>query len=322
MNWVRIQIETTAPGAEAVCGRLYSLGINGTEICDAEDLKEILSRGEKMHYLIGEELALPEDGKVLVRAYLRDDEGLYEMVRAIKAELSQMRAIENGADFGSLALSFLNVKESDWENNWKKYFRPIRVGEKIFIKPQWETLENPEGRTVFTVDPGMSFGTGSHATTRLCIEAIEKYLKEGDKMLDIGCGSGILSVIALLLGAESAAAVDIDPGAAKSARQNARLNDIAPERYTVLTGDILSDSSLAARLGKFNLIAANIVADVIIPLSEKIPALLANGGVFIASGIILPRLSDVICAAEQNALRAIETKEDGDWAAVAFKAAP
>ena len=188
------------------------------------------------------------------------------------------------------------IRDSDWAYSWQKYYKPLEVGRRLYVVPEWMRDEPvPEGRSPLYLNPGLTFGTGSHASTQLCLEGVEEHTLTGRPVLDLGCGSGILSIAALCLGASTAAAVDIDPKAVDVAYENAALNGIGRDRYTVRAGDILSDRALAAQLAcqRYHLVLANIVADVIIPLSAQVPALLAEDGVFLCSGIIDTRAHEV-----------------------------
>ena len=190
------------------------------------------------------------------------------------------------------------------------------MGDRLIIKPEWEEVPDSGGRIVFNIDPGMTFGSGQHETTRLCVEALDKYVKKGDRMLDLGCGSGILSIIALMLGAGEARAIDIDPNCRKIAYGNAALNGIGSDIYTVLDGNIITDEALKTeteKSGPYDIVAANIVADVIIPLSGDVKRYLRKGGVFIACGIIEPRLEEVKQAIENAGFVIEEIRNENDW---------
>ena len=209
--------------------------------------------------------------------------------------------------------------DNDWAYSWQKYYKPLSIGERLYVVPQWEREEPvPQGRVPFYLNPGLTFGTGSHASTQLCLEGVEAHTRQGDRVLDLGCGSGILSIAALVLGAERASAVDIDPKAVDVAYENAALNGIGKERYTVRAGDVLTDRALAAELAqeRYQLVLANIVADVIIPLAPQVPGLLAEGGVFLCSGILDSRAHEVAEALARSGLRVTRKRERNGWAAL------
>ncbi len=214
------------------------------------------------------------------------------------------------------------LRENDWATSWQKYYKPLSVGGRLYIVPEWERGEPvPEGRTALYLNPGLTFGTGNHASTRLCLEWVEEFVRPGGTVLDLGCGSGILSVAGLLLGAESALGVDIDPKAVDVAYENAALNGLGRDRCTFLAGDILTDRSLKETLARdrWDLVLANIVADVIIPLSAHVEELLAPGGVFLCSGIIDTRSGEVEAALARNGLQVLGRKERDGWVALAAR---
>ena len=200
------------------------------------------------------------------------------------------------------------VSEEDWANNWKAYFKPLPVGKRLLIRPTWEEAGDAQGRIVLSIDPGMAFGTGGHDTTRLVLETLEKHIAPETDVLDVGCGSGILSIAALLLGAHSAVGVDIDPLAVKTARENGAVNHLEEPRYTILEGDLVERVA-----GQYDVVCANIVADAIIALSPAIPRFLKPGGVYITSGIIDTREGDVQAALTQAGFTVTERHEHGGW---------
>ena len=212
-----------------------------------------------------------------------------------------------------------SIREEDWANNWKQYFKPFKVGEKLVIKPSWEEYDNSDGRIILEIDPASSFGTGKHHTTRLCLEVLEKYLNKGDKLLDMGCGSGILSIGAMLLGADSAVAVDIEENAAVTAKENAVKNHISTGKYRTYFGNILTDEKLADEIDdKYDIIAANIVADVLIAMKDSFRRYLRDGGILIVSGIIEERMDEVIDALISAGFKDPKPEVREGWAAVKF----
>ena len=254
--------------------------------------------------LIDEELLKKDRTKAVVHVYISPEDNPSEAIAFLR-ERYAAAGIAND-------ISTDTCVQEDWINNWKKYFHPIPVGKKLLIRPDWEQTENPENRVVLDLEPGIAFGTGTHETTRLCMEFLEEYVKPGCTMLDVGCGSGILSVAGLLLGAGSAVGVDIDPLAVKTAKQNAARNHVE-DRFTGVCGDLTDKIS-----GKFDVIAANIVADVIVVLTKDIERYLAPDAVYVMSGIIAEREPNVL-AALQGKFQILARKEEKGWIAIAAK---
>lgn len=317
MDWIKTTIYTTSAGIEPVSGRLYQLGITGLEIDDEQDFKDFLENNKQYWDYVDDELIKEKEGETRVTAYVSDNPAGYEMLAAIKSSMAELKGLDQNGEFGRLETETLSLNEEDWANNWKKYFHPTEIGDKILIKPEWEELSAPTDRIVFNVNPGMTFGTGSHYTTQLCIESLEKFIKPGSAMLDLGCGSGILSIISLLLGADNATAVDIDPNAVDVAYDNAARNGVDRARYHVYAGNILTDDELNEKIsGKYDVVAANIVADVIIGLAPKAREYMKDGGVFITSGIIEDRLSDVKAALIECGFEISDIKQRKDWVSI------
>lgn len=314
-SWIQATIYTTAEGIEPVSGRLYQLGITGLEIEDETDFKTFLEENRGAWDYVDEDLMEAMSGETNIKIYVTDNAAGRETLCEVERTLNELATFDAEKCFGSLRMELAGIDEEDWANNWKQYFKPLSIGEKILVLPEWEKLDAPTDRTVFVINPGMSFGTGSHHTTKLCLEHLEKYIKPGMEVLDLGCGSGILSAVALLLGAKSATAVDIDPNAANIARENARKNGISEENYRVFAGNVLTDEKLVKKIAdrQYDLVLANIVADVIIALAPKVPPLLKEDGVYITSGIITERGDEVKEACKASGL--LQTAEDrsGDW---------
>lgn len=315
MDWIKVSIFTTSKGIEPVSGRLYQLGIAGIEIEDEQDFNDFLEENKQYWDYVDEELVEKMKGETKVKTYVSDDTEGRELLLAIKSTLSELKALDDNNEFGRLAIEIDSMTEQDWANNWRQYFHTMEIGEKVMIKPEWEELKEPTDRVVFNIEPGMSFGTGSHYTTQLCIEALEKYIKPDVNMLDLGCGSGILSIISLLLGAEKAVAVDIDPNAVDTAYQNADRNNIDRSKYTVLSGNVVTDTDIQTEISKnkYDVVAANIVADIIIALAPKAKEYMSDDGVFITSGIITDRADDVKETLEENGFEIITVNQRKDW---------
>lgn len=323
MNWITVSVFTTAEGIDSVCGCLLNAGINGFEIEDNEDFLTFLEENKQFWDYVDDELLEAKKAETRVKFYVSDNAAGKELLNHAHEEIASLRLFDTEKKFGRLEFAYENISEEDWANNWKKYFKPIKVGEKMLICPEWENLPETEGRVVFKVNPGMSFGTGTHFSTQLCIEEIEKYIKGGETVLDLGCGSGILSIIALLLGAKEAYAVDIDPNCVKIAYDNAEMNGIVKESYHVTSGNVLTESELTADLSlrKYDAVFANIVADVIIPLGKKAPMFLKENGLFIVSGIITERLDEVTASLKESGFLPVTVRTRGDWAALTLRLA-
>lgn len=321
MDWIKVTIYTSAEGIEGVTGRLYQLGITGLEIEDEQDFLEFLENNKQYWDYVDEDLMKQKHTETKVSCYVSNDMNGNELLIAIRDSMKEMKDLDDDNSYGRLEIEIENTSTEDWANNWKKYFHPMEVGEKILIKPEWEELTEPTDRLVFNINPGMSFGTGSHYTTQLCIEALEKYIKPGIKMLDLGCGSGILSILSLMLGAKEAVAVDIDPNAVDTAYENAQMNNIGREHYKVLSGNVVTDKDIQDIISqdKYEVVAANIVADVIIGLAPKAREYMKEGGVFITSGIIEGRQDEVKEALEENGFEIVDIRNRKDWYSIICK---
>ena len=250
--------------------------------------------------LIDEDLLAKDRTKGIVHIYISPEENPAEAVSFLTE-----RYTAEGID---AEIDRTACKNEDWENNWKKYFKPMPIGERLLIRPVWEQEYDAGNRAVLHLEPGLAFGSGTHDTTRLCLETLEKYANPGKTVLDIGCGSGILSVASLLLGADKALGVDIDALAVKTARENGRTNGFDEPRFTVLQG-----STTDKVTGRYDIIVANIVADIIINLCRDVKNFMNPGAVFITSGIIVPREDDVLRAFEENGLAVKARHESGGW---------
>lgn len=322
MEWIEVFISVNQTGLEPVAGVLYECGLTGLMISDEADFQEFLESPHRDWDYIADEL-IEEKQKLEtgITFFLRDNLYGREQLAQIKSAVAVTKEQEKELDLGTLEMTMKNVQEEDWANNWKKYFKPFPVGEKIMIKPSWEELTEPTDKVILKIDPGHIFGTGTHETTQLCMELIETYLKKDDMVLDIGCGSGILSIASLLLEAKEADAVDIDPNAMEIAYENSDRNDIPREKYHVCAGNILEDEALHAKYSgkKYDMVEANIVADVIIALTKKVPSYLKDGGIFLCSGIITERKEDVLSALATGGYSVMEVKEKKGWVAIAAR---
>lgn len=322
MEWIEVFVATSKMGLEPVEGVLYQCGLNGLMIHDEADFAEFLENPNREWDYVADELVEEKQEQTTgITFFLRDNLYGREQLSQIKSALQSVKETEKELDLGSLEVTMKNVAEEDWANNWKKYFKPFPVGDKIMIKPSWEELPAQTDKIILKIDPGHIFGTGTHETTQLCMELIEKYVKKDDMVLDIGCGSGILSIASLLLDAKEADAVDIDPNAIQIAYENSDRNDIDRSRYHVKAGNILEDKELQASYSgkKYDLVAANIVADVIIALTKQVPDYIKDGGVFLCSGIITERKEDVLEALKAANFAVLDIKEKTSWVAIATR---
>lgn len=299
MRYIEVCVNTPANEIERRCEEMTAMGAEGFVIENEADFQDFLENNHQYWDYVDDELESRFTGVSRIKCYLCDDEDG-------RAVLCRIR----GA-YGGVETSF--VEDSDWENNWREYYKPIEVGEKLVVVPEWEDIPD-DGRTALRLDPGLIFGTGSHATTRMCLAALEKYAGEGKTFLDLGCGSGILGIGALVLGSARCVGCDIDPKAPDVAASNAALNGIGSDRFKVYAGDILSDVSLRRMLGSgYDAVLANIVSDVIIPLSALVREFMKPGAVFITSGIIDGRQDEVRAALEGNGFEVVEHRNEEEW---------
>ena len=305
-KWLEIAINTTPDRLDEVTAKLTAAGMAGLVIEDEAEFQQFLEQNRQYWDYVDQELLDRMKGVTRVKFYVTDDaDG--------RAQLPQYT---HGLD---CEYTVTSLSDNDWAYSWQKYYKPLSIGERLYVVPQWEKEKPvPDGRVPFYLNPGLTFGTGSHASTQLCLEGVEAHTKQGDTVLDLGCGSGILSIAALVLGASHALAVDIDPKAVDVAYENAALNGIGKDRYTVRAGDILTDTALAAEIARqrYPLVLANIVADVIIPLSAHVPDLLTQDGIFLCSGIIDTRAHEVEATLERNGLKIIKKREKNGWVAL------
>ena len=322
MEWIEVFVSVSMEGLEPVAGVLYECGLTGLMIHDETDFQEFLENPNRdWDYVADELVEEKEQLETGITFFVRDNLYGREQLAQIKGALAAVKESEKELELGTLELTMKNVQEEDWANNWKKYFKPFPVGEKIMIRPSWEELTEETDKIVLKIDPGHIFGTGTHETTQLCMELIEKYVEKDDMVLDIGCGSGILSIASLLLDAKEADAVDIDPNAIQIAYENSDMNDIDRARYHVCAGNILEDAELHRKYSgkKYDMVEANIVADIIIALTKQVPDYIKDGGIFLSSGIITERKEDVLAALEAGNFKVEDIREKKGWVAIASR---
>lgn len=314
MKWNKITIDTTVEATDMISYELNEMGIEGIEVEDHVPLTE--EERKKMYVdLLPDEIA-PNDGTAKISCYIEPDKDMEALSIQIRDMLND---IGNYMDIGAGTLTFGETADKDWINNWKQFFKPFRLDDTIIIKPTWETLsEQKDGDIVVEIDPGTAFGTGSHETTRLCISQIKKYLKKGDALLDLGCGSGILSIIALKLGAGQVVGTDIDPNAIIATNENLMVNHIPEGAMLAYEGNLLEDEELCQRVGEgqYDIVVANILADVIIPLSSIARRFMKKGGYFITSGIINTKENEVKQAMLSNGFEIVDVVTMGEWVSI------
>lgn len=305
-NWTEIAITVSTADIDNA-GNIANMVVPyGIYIEDYSALEE--ETLEIAHIDLIEQSLLEKDRtKGIIHVYVNPHENPLEAVSFIKERLENEKI--------SFEITIADCKTEDWVNNWKQYFHPMPIGKKLLIRPTWEDEYDPQGRTVLHIEPGLAFGTGSHPTTKLCLETLENYISKNSTVLDIGCGSGILSIASLLLGAKSAFGVDIDKLAVKTALENAKENGFEPPVFKAVNGN-LSDKVT----GKYNVIVANIVADIIMDFNKEVGHFLDKDGVYITGGIIDSRKDEVIYSFEQNGFKIIENFEEKGWNVFVCKA--
>ena len=304
MNWTEITVKVAGKDTDSAAAIANMTVPYGIYIEDYSDLEE---KAEEIAHinLIDESLLAKDRETSLIHIYIAETDNALEAVEFLKE-----RFTASGIDF---EVTSIGVDDNDWNENWKKYFHTTEIGEKLAIVPSWESYENKDGRTLLHIDPGAAFGTGTHATTSLCLKILENYVSQGINVLDIGCGSGILAIASVLLGAKKAIGVDIDAQSVKTAKENAEINKIE-EKCEFIHGDLAEKVS-----GKYNVICANIVADVIIKLFENVSDFMNEDGVLIISGIIDLRKDDVLSAAKQRGFTVLEEQYKDNWCAYVLK---
>ena len=311
MKWLELHIDTTPAGIEPVSGLLGDYGVDSLMIDEEGDFKDFLENNRQYWDYVDDKLLAEKRGKCRVTFYLPEENYGWSQLGKIRVALSALK--KQHPEYAPLILSMENVADEDWENNWKQFYKPMEIGERLLVVPEWEQTED-SGRVKLILNPGLTFGTGSHATTRLCLTALDKLIHGGEKVLDLGCGSGILSIAALRLGAERAFACDVDPTCVGVAYENAALNGVDRERYTVRAGDVTADRELQREFGgDYDVVVANIVADVIIALAPRVRPLLKESGVFLCSGIIDDRAAEVKAKLTDAGWRIVEENSSDGW---------
>ena len=308
-TWIEVRVITKSEALEPVSGIFYSLDCKGVAIEDPED---ILGREQgPLTWDFADINVLEHKGKfAVVKAYFAEEDNIEEILGYVNEKLVELK--EMGIDLGEAKVEHEKMYEEDWANTWKQYYKPSKVGEKIVVKTIWEEYEQKEGELVVNLDPGMAFGTGTHETTRMCIQALEKYVKEESTVFDVGCGSGILAIAAAKLGAKLAVGVDLDPVAVESSIENVGYNNL--NNIEILHGNLVEVID-----GKSDIVVANILAEIICILTDDVKRVMKDGGVFITSGIIHDRVDMVCEKLEATGFEVIEKNRDGEWNCIVAK---
>ena len=308
-TWIEVRVITKSEALEPVSGIFYSLDCKGVAIEDPED---ILGREQgPLTWDFADINVLEHKGKVaVVKAYFAEEDNIEEILGYVNEKLVELK--EMGIDLGEAKVEHEKMYEEDWANTWKQYYKPSKVGEKIVVKPIWEEYEEKVGELGVNLDPGMAFGTGTHETTRMCIQALEKYVKEESTVFDVGCGSGILAIAAAKLGAKLAVGVDLDPVAVESSIENVGYNNL--NNIEILHGNLVEVID-----GKADIVVANILAEIICILTDDVKRVMKDGGVFITSGIIHDRVDMVCEKLEATGFEVIEKNRDGEWNCIVAK---
>ena len=310
MDWTKVTVLTTTIASDIVSQLLIDAGSAGTVIEDKNDV-QLNQRPEGQWDIIDEEIGRRIGDDVKVSGFYTTDDRINDILADIRARVAALTRQAPGVDLGKLEIAVTGVDDEDWAENWKKSYKPFRLGKHIVIKPGWEEYSPDDGDKIITIDPGMAFGTGTHETTGMCVGLVEEYAKPGITAMDIGTGTGILAITAALSGAESVLASDIDPVAVRVAAENVKINGFEG-KISCVTGDLLEVATEPC-----DMVIANIIADVIIYIAAPVKRFVKPGGVFICSGIAREREDGVLKALKDAGYDRLDIRHQGEWTAIA-----
>lgn len=320
MQWIEATVRTAPEGIDLLCAELTEAGFDSFMVDDSEQFEQFLENSKDYWDYVDETLAQSMRNVSQVHLYLGEDTAQAQLaeLRTLLAELPVRYPV---CDFGPLTIALEDVPDEDWENSWKAHYRPLPIGEKLLIVPQWMTVDDTQGRLPVILDLGLTFGTGEHASTRMCLCALEGLISGGERVADLGSGSGILSIAALRLGAKSAVGIDVDPAAEHIARENAAHNGFGADRFSAATGNVITDRARMEELaaGRYDVVCANIVAGVIVQLLPVVPNFLKPDGVFLCSGILNEREQEVRAAIAAAGLTVFAQRREDGWSCLLAK---
>lgn len=311
-SFIQIDIYTSSQAIDGITGALAEYGITGFIIQDSADFEDFLADKNANWDYVDDELMGLKTVEPHITLYVHENAQGAETLAAIRGLVDGYKANNADGYYGNIRIELANVKEEDWANNWKKYYKPFRVGKSLIIKPSWEDVEPKDGDRILEIDPASTFGTGQHHTTKMVMETLEDFVSGGERVLDLGCGSGILSIAALLLGAREVTICDIFENAVKTASENIEKNKFTS--FNAYCGNIIEDKALREKIGGgYDVICANIVADVIIAMSPLFEGFLNDGGKLMVSGVIDERVDEVTAALSENGWKVVNAKNEEGW---------
>lgn len=320
MQWVELTVRTASEGMELLCAELTEAGFDSFVMEDCAQFEEFLDGARDYWDYVDEALSEKMQNLSQVRLYLEAETAEMQLV-SLRELLAVLPERYPACNFGPLTIALESVPEEDWENSWKQHYQPLPVGERFLVVPQWMTVDDTQGRLPVILDLGLTFGTGAHDSTQMCMRALERLVKGGERVADLGSGSGILSICALRLGAKSAVGIDVDPAAEHIARNNALQNGFAEDVFSACTGNVIEDAQTMQRLasGGYDIVCANIVAGVLVQLMPVVPQFLRPNAVFLCSGILLERENEVREAIEKAGLQVIDCERTEEWCCLIAK---